>query len=408
MSLSLNQVLTLAGTLDDTPGFDTPRERFRRYLTENIADVAPLRALIEDGQRLVGEQPHRALQDGLVLLGRFLGFETTFGTYLRLPGGVQFEGQWRSRHRLNVVIELRGEQTTRVDPDEMTRALAALAANTIDEAPRIGLSVVTPLFAVRGRLDEEQLVATKTDRRVVSTRTLLWLAEAVSAGRMKHDEVVRLLASGQSLDLVVDLLQRLSSPDAGRARRADDDPPAESTVGPWPAEARRRVDDDPTLETNYWAATVERSEAASFEQFVRSAVVNRRVLGVAEDRTAPAVARPGDQVCFVLPGKGVIGQAEIAAPTDGGLHLVRDSDRFNRIYQVTAVSMYDMAIVPDLETQQTLAALQQRTGIPGPLLLPLTPHKFESLTAGTVAAAEGSAVSAAWPPAIDRASRSRA
>ena len=100
MSLSLNQLLTLVGPLDDAPGFDAPRERFRRFLTENIADVEPLKGLIEDAQRLVGEQPHRALQDALVLLGRFLGFETTFGTYQRLPGALQFEGQWRSRHRL--------------------------------------------------------------------------------------------------------------------------------------------------------------------------------------------------------------------------------------------------------------------------------------------------------------------
>jgi hypothetical protein len=220
---------------------------------------------------------------------------------------------------------------------------------------------------------------------------------------MTHDEVVRLLLSGQSLDLVVDLLQRLSGNGTpNRGRRATDFPSEEggdSRGEAWHVDA-------PADETSYWAVTVERSEAAAFEQFVHSAVVQRHVLGISEDRTAPAVARAGDQVCFVLPGRGVIGQAEIAGLHDAGLHLVRDTDRFNRIYQVRSVSVYDIPIMPDVETQQTLAALLQRTGIPGPLLLPLTGYKFESLTTGTTAAGTSAALRPSWPPSIDRASRS--
>jgi hypothetical protein len=375
MSVSLSQILMLAGPLDDSTGFDAPRERFRRYLTENVAEISSLKALIEDAQRLVGEQPHRALQDALVVLGRFLGFETTFGTYQRLAGAVQYEGQWRSRHRLHVLLEIRGDQTQRIDHDDMTRALAALSANTaLDDAPRLGLSVVTPLFAARGRLDEEHLLAKPgQDRRVVSTRSLLWLAEAVSGGQMTHDEVVRLLVSGQSLDLIVELLERHTD---GKRPKADSAVAVESIAHAGPSEHL------PVSDPDCWAVVVDRSGSSAFEQIVHSAVASRHVLGVLEDQSAPGVARPGDAVCFFLPGKGVVGRAEIATPEESGLQLIRDTDRFSRLYRVRNVVIFDVPVVPGLDAQQTLMAHLQRMGVSGPLLVPVSPQKFESLTTG--------------------------
>jgi hypothetical protein len=36
MSMTLNQIFDLVGTLDDSAGPDTPRERFRRYPAKNV------------------------------------------------------------------------------------------------------------------------------------------------------------------------------------------------------------------------------------------------------------------------------------------------------------------------------------------------------------------------------------
>ena len=36
MGTTLSEVLDLVGKLDDTPGDDTARERFRRYFTRNL------------------------------------------------------------------------------------------------------------------------------------------------------------------------------------------------------------------------------------------------------------------------------------------------------------------------------------------------------------------------------------
>ena len=112
MSITLDELLLLVGRLDDAPGFDTPRERFRRFLLERVTDVPTVSALIDDCQRSVGEQRHRALQDLIVIVGRLLRFEVTFGTYEPSADAVKVDGQWRSPGLLDVVLEIRTEQTT--------------------------------------------------------------------------------------------------------------------------------------------------------------------------------------------------------------------------------------------------------------------------------------------------------
>src|SRR5439155_12154603 len=208
MNVSLTELLPLVGRLDAAPGFDTPRERYRRFLLEHVTDVPTARAFIEECQRSVGEQRHRALQDLVVLLGRFLGFETIFGSYERSGGAV--DGQWRSRGLLDVVLEIRTEQTTTMSADSLVRAVATVPGPTrIDTCPRIGLAVVARHFTARGRL-EQALAADphSPELRIVSVRSLLALAAQVAADRLSHLEVVKLLQSGFALDFVIDLLDR--------------------------------------------------------------------------------------------------------------------------------------------------------------------------------------------------------
>src|SRR5438445_5379314 len=78
VSIKPEHLLMLAGRLDDSPGFDTPRERFRRFLLERVTDVQFACALADEWQRSPGDQARRALQDAVVLLGRFLGLEPIF------------------------------------------------------------------------------------------------------------------------------------------------------------------------------------------------------------------------------------------------------------------------------------------------------------------------------------------
>jgi hypothetical protein len=75
------EILGLVGKLDDTPGDETSRERFRRFLEENISEVGQIRDYIKECLRNSGDKYNRALQDLVNYLGHFLGFEVIFGRY---------------------------------------------------------------------------------------------------------------------------------------------------------------------------------------------------------------------------------------------------------------------------------------------------------------------------------------
>jgi hypothetical protein len=75
MATSLAEILELVGSLDDAPGTDTARERFRAYLKTKIRSVSDLREYVEACFRESGDQYNRALQDLVNRLGELLGFE---------------------------------------------------------------------------------------------------------------------------------------------------------------------------------------------------------------------------------------------------------------------------------------------------------------------------------------------
>ena len=107
MSIALKQILDLVGKLDDTPGEVTPRERFRRFLKENITEVGQIRDYIEECLRNSGDQYNRALQDLVNYLGHFLGFGVTFGRYHGVQGQIGFDGLWKSPTSFFIVVEVK-------------------------------------------------------------------------------------------------------------------------------------------------------------------------------------------------------------------------------------------------------------------------------------------------------------
>jgi len=225
MSITLDELLFLVGRLDDAPGFDAPRERFRRFLLERVTDVPTASALVDECQRSVGEQRHRALQDLVVSLGRLLRFEITFGTYERSPDSVQVDGQWRSPGMLDVVIELRTEQTTSPTLDGLARAMAVTEGAGLE--PRIGLCVVARQYAARGKLSRALADVTRLPNiHVMSVASLLALAAQVAAERVTHTEVVTLLRSGVALDFVIDLLDRPAATSQSNESTAEPGQPA--------------------------------------------------------------------------------------------------------------------------------------------------------------------------------------
>src|SRR5882672_11142376 len=111
MRISLAETLSLVGPLDDSPGPDTSRERFRSFLTKNVKDAGELRDYIEECLRSSGDQFNRALQDLVNSVGHFLGFEVTFGRYRGVPNEVGFDGHWKSPTGVPVVAEVKTSDT---------------------------------------------------------------------------------------------------------------------------------------------------------------------------------------------------------------------------------------------------------------------------------------------------------
>ena len=360
MGVTVSQLLMLVGHLDDSLGFDTPRERFRRFLIERITDVHLARNFIDQCQRSIGEQYHRALQDGLVLLGRFLGFETEFGTYQRLAGAVKFDGQWRSRRRLHIVLEVRTDQTPRPDLDTLSRSLAALTASTHlePEARRAGLCVVTPLYAGR-RLDDAPTVDGHPDLRVVSSRSLLWLADMVCNGRLKHDDVLRLLSYGSAVDPMVELLERLAG---GEVQM-----PLAFSIGPRSG-------------PEYWVGFIVGDAMSTPEQIVESVIAKRQVLGASFIGGLQAGVHTDDWMCFFLPGKGVVGHAQVAMLLEDRADVIRESNRFSRLLRLKNVELYDAPIPMDVVTELHLSAGLRDLGAAGTVLAPLTKQEFQKCT----------------------------
>lgn len=409
MNITLNELLTLLGRLDDEPGFDSARERFRRFLVEHVTDVPTARPLVEECQRAVGEQHHRALQDLIVLLGRFMRFDTSFGAYARLPGGIKVDGQWRSRGRLEVVLEIRTDQTTEPGFESLTRAVSAVAAATqTDVEARLGLCVVGRHYAGRGRLEQAAALEKQAEMRVVSVQSLLSLATKFSEDRLSHGEVVKLLRSGYALDFFIDLLDRPA--DAARPREVVQDAvPAAAPAAPPPP--RAPVPPPPLLrrEPEFWVATLVANDMSSPDQLLASVIIGRRVLGICHDGALQSDGEPGDWVCFFVPGRGIVGHAQFQAVVENGATVIRDAAQFSRVYQLNDVDIYDEPVVQALRAQRPFVVPSADAQLAGPCLSPMSKQDFMAMTASRGAAiVEPAASGFAADLPIERRSRSHA
>jgi hypothetical protein len=370
VDVSLNDLLAIVGRLDDAPGFDTPRERFRRFLFERASDADTLRRLIEQGQHSLGEQHRRAVQDALVMVGRVLGFETTFGSYQRGAGAPGFDGRWRSRRQLDITLDVRDDRTPISNLPALSDALATRPSGPHHDTDivRLALCIVTPLHGDRALLDEALFGHhLPGDVRVVSLRSLLWLADRAQAGYLSHDDIVRLFVSAGHLELVLDLMKRVT---------------ADLRVAAGPGVAPE-VEAAPEVErpaaAGYWLMTIEPDEATSPEQVVESVVGGRHLLGVPVGAVAPGAGpRPGDWVCFSLPGSGVAGHAQIASPAETPPRI-RHADRFSAVFDLRNVEVYD---APHAYADWPRDAGRRGTREAATPIVALSPEEFGRLTAG--------------------------
>ena len=276
------------------------------------------------------------------------------------------------------MIEVRPDQTPRTDVEELSRSLSALLAPSPIEADtrRLGLCIVTSLYGGRARL-EDPPVAEKPQAniRIVSVRSLLWLADAVSAGQLKHEEILRLLMSGGNLDFVVDLMERLTT-----GAQDDVDPHVSPPITP--------VSPPAQSEPAYWVATIDGDEGTTPEQFVESVIRKRRILGVSDLGSSPVGPRGGDWICFSLRGKGIVGRGRVDSLADGP-GLLRGAHRFLLVFSLQNVEIYDNPIAVSPYAAHGRIVERVLVEGAGPSLASVSPEEFAEFTARVVESAEG-------------------
>jgi len=363
MSLSLAELLPLVGRLDDTPGFDSSRERFRRFLIERASHLPTIHALVEECQRSVGEQHHRVLQDLIVVLGRALGFNVTFGTYERTGDDLNTHGRWRSSGLLDVVLQIETDHTT-ATLEPLARAIAA--NRTVDDCEQstIGLCVIARQSAARGRIAALVAHGEFPDIRVVSARSLLSLAAHVSADRVNHPEVVELLRTSPSLDFMIDLMTR-----PGGGDRSSEFGTEEGSPAPMP-------EPQPTC----WVAIISGDAMVSPERWLVSVIAERQVLAVCAGDQTRAYGSPGDWVCFFVANKGIVGHAQLAYVVEDGARVVRHGEKFGRVYQLAHLTLYEQPVVQALRAARPFAVPSAAAPFAGSSLTPIARQDFMALT----------------------------
>ena len=359
-------MLALVGLLDDTTGFDTPRERYRRFLSDRASDASIIRLIIETCLRTADGQHRRALQDAVVMLGQAFGFESRFGPYQSLVGTTTYYGHWRSRHRVHLVVDVRTDRMPRPKFEHLSPLLAAPAGATLLTATdpgeqHLALCVVVAVDAAR---QEEGSGTEKDALRLVSIRALLTLLEIMQAGQISHDEIVRLFLTAKSIDLVVELMQRRGGSNGLRT-----------------TEERRGVEPLSTAhQPEYWLAALARNGGATAEQVLEAVVAKRHVLGVVDPTRGERQSKPGDWICFFVPGKGILGHGRVTTEHGNGDGHLRASDRFDRLIALSDIEMYESPILPSAETQRRLGESPGPTTAAGAVIGTISREEFLELT----------------------------
>jgi hypothetical protein len=351
VSITLSEILELIGRLDDTPGEDTGRQRFRRYLGKNLLAPGQVRDYIEECLRNTGEQYSRALQDLVNCVGRFLGFDVTFGRYQGVRGQIGFDGDWKSPSGFHIVVEVKTTEAYAVK----TATLVNYVNQLISEKEIPSWEQALGMYVI-GRSDpdirqlENAIVAEKRSDhlRIITVNSLLSLAEMVNEYDIRHDDILAIIRPlGCRIDPVVDLMARLV------------------------AEAPEKVEASPLIQQEspadrhggaYWLTPVASDNEQMAEEVIQTLVGDSGIYAFGEKTPGRGKLKPRDWMCFYASGKGVVAHARVSSiPEKKPHHQVRHSDKYPWVFRLTQPVLYlDKPIVIDFETRTRLDAFKNR------------------------------------------------
>ena len=350
MSITLDEMLDLSGKLDDSPGEDTPRERFRRYLSKNLVDTGQIRDYVEECLRNTGDQYNRALQDLVNYIGRFLSFEVAFGRYQGVKGQIGFDGHWKSPTGFHIIVEVKTTDVYSVKTatlmDYVNQLISERVIPSWDAA--LGLYVIGRPDPEIRQLEHAIVAEKRADQlRIVSVDSLLSLAEMMNEYDIRHEDILAVIRpSGPTIDPVVELMTRLVAEQ------------------PQPLLPEQALPLEPPVEGEvvYWLTPVAPDEEQAAEQVIQALVGQARIYAFGERAPGRTRLKPGDWICFYASGKGVVAHAKITSLPEKKPHpRVRHSDQYPWVFRLSDERLYlEDPVVIDSDTRSRLDAFRGR------------------------------------------------
>jgi hypothetical protein len=365
MSMTLHQILSLAGKLDDAPGPETPRERFRQFLQAHVTRVGEVRDYIEECLRISGDQYSRALQDLVNYLGHFLGFTVTFGRYQGTPGRVGFDGHWQSPAGFHLVVEVKTSETYAIKTATLTNYVDTLISGRQipDWDHALGLYVVGRPDPEMRQLENAITAERRTHQlRIISVESLLSLAELMTEYDVSHDDVLAVLRpSRPTIDLIIDLMTRLV------AQRQTTPLPASDLA----AEEQTEVSPTPTglpptqpviAEVAYWLTPVKADAMQTAEEVIHMLVGQESIYALSERTPGRKRFKPGDWIAFYATGNGIVAHAQVISAPEYKPHpRVRHAEQYPWVFCIGSPRLYlEEPVVIDAPLRRQLEAFHNR------------------------------------------------
>jgi len=353
--MPLEQVLELVGDLDDAPGEKTPRERFRRFLSQNLTSVGAVRDYVEECLRSSGEQYNRALQDLVNHLGRLLGFDVTFGRYKGVQGEIGFDGVWKSPSGLYIVVEVKTTDVYAIKTATLLGYIDRLISEQKipDWDHALGLYVVGRSDAELKQLENSIIAEKRTHQlRVITVDKLLTLAELLADYEMEHEAVLTVLRpTGPIVDSLIELMAGLVVKEIRTDGEGIQQPQEETT---------NELSSEPEgVDVKYYLTSVASDDTCTAEECIK------KLLGAgifAASENLKRKVKPGDWICFYATATGVVAHARVkSSPVQKHHPLVKHPEKYPYVFEVDSVSIYtENPVVLSAELRAKLDAFQGR------------------------------------------------
>lgn len=329
VSTSLSVILNLVGELDDSPGLNTPRERFRKFLKENVGQLGILRDYIEECLRHTEDQYNRAFQDLVNHLGEFLGFKVEFGRYRGVQGEIGFDGLWKSPSGLSIVVEVKKTEAYAIKTSTLLGYINELVSEKkiADPDHVLGLYVIGRADPETSQLEKTIIADKKTHiLRVVSVESLLSLAELMRDYNISHEDILTIIKpSGPSIDPIAEMIAGLVAEE--KARETEEEKP----------ESKEEI----IKERQYWITPVRGDDVQTAEECIKTLVADSGIYAFGERTPGRKYIKPGDYICFYACGKGVVAHAEVASHPENKPHpKVRHPEKYSWTFRLKNVKVY--------------------------------------------------------------------